>query len=110
MTGVQTSALPIFTVVATGLGRAKQRPQLVPSAQPMLKTGTDDAPAAAIGSRTGAGVGGSAGLSNSGDYGQYDQPAVWRNTREHAAARVSALEESGMDRLEIPAFLRKQAD
>ena len=93
------------TVVATGLGRAKQRPQLVPSAQPMLRTGTDNAPISAIGSAVGSGS-----HAGTGDYGQYDQPAVWRNTREHAAARVSALEESGMDRLEIPAFLRKQAD
>ena len=96
------------TVVATGLGRAKQRPQLVPALQsgaqpaahPLLKTGTDNGFTSAIGS--------SAGASQAG-YEQYDQPAVWR-TREHAAARVTALEESGMDRLEIPAFLRKQAD
>ncbi|MGI9026196.1 MAG: cell division protein FtsZ, partial [Burkholderiaceae bacterium] len=100
------------TVVATGLGRAKQRPQLVPSAQPMLRTGTHDAPMSAIGSsvHVGGNGGNSGGNGGGGDYGQYDQPAVWRNTREHAAARVSALEESGMDRLEIPAFLRKQAD
>jgi cell division protein FtsZ len=44
------------------------------------------------------------------NYEGFDTPAVWRNSRETAAARVSALEESGMDRLEIPAFLRKQAD
>ena len=90
------------TVVATGLGRAKQRPQLVPTSQPMLKTGTDNGFVSAIGSPVGAQTG--------SDYGQYDAPAVWRNSRETAAARVTALEESGMDRLEIPAFLRKQAD
>ncbi len=93
------------TVVATGLGRTKQRPQLVQSSQPgvqhLLKTGTDNGFASAIGSPVAA-------VANGG-YEQYDQPAVWR-TREHAAARVTALEESGMDRLEIPAFLRKQAD
>jgi cell division protein FtsZ len=89
------------TVVATGLGRVKQRPQLVQTSQPMLKTGTDNGFTSAV-SLPAAATGG-------GGYEQYDQPAVWR-TREHAAARVSALEESGMDRLEIPAFLRKQAD
>ena len=93
------------TVVATGLGRIKQRPQLVATPQTgvqhLLKTGTDNGFAAAIGAPH-AETGGA-------PYAQYDQPAVWR-TREHAAARVSALEESGMDRLEIPAFLRKQAD
>ena len=94
------------TVVATGLGRQKQRPQLVPSAQPgvqhLLKTGTDHGFATAIGAPLAA-------TGTAGGYEQYAQPAVWR-TREHAAARVTALEESGMDRLEIPAFLRKQAD
>ena len=94
------------TVVATGLGRQKQRPQLVPSSQPgvqhLLKTGTDG-----FASAIGAAHNGATGAG--GGYEQYDQPAVWR-TREHAAARVTALEESGMDRLEIPAFLRKQAD
>jgi len=89
------------TVVATGLGRVKQRPQLVPTSQPMLKTGTDNG-------FTTTAVGGQSSTITAG-YEQYDQPAVWR-TREHAAARVTALEESGMDRLEIPAFLRKQAD
>ncbi len=93
------------TVVATGLGRAKQRPQLVPASQPgvqhLLKTGTDNGFTSA--------TGGSPAASTGVGYEQYDPPAVWR-TREHAAARVTALEESGMDRLEIPAFLRKQAD
>jgi len=44
------------------------------------------------------------------DYSKYDQPTVWRDPRSQAAARVDALQESGMDRLDIPAFLRKQAD
>jgi cell division protein FtsZ len=89
------------TVVATGLGRQKQRPQLVATPQPMLKTGTDNGFASAVAAPAAA--------TGAGGYDQYDQPAVWR-TREHAAARVMAMEESGMDRLEIPAFLRKQAD
>jgi len=90
------------TVVATGLGRAKQRPQLVqtPVSAPMLKTGTHDA----------VGTAAQGGSAPSVNYDQLETPAVWRNSRESAAARVSALEESGMDRLEIPAFLRKQAD
>lgn len=93
------------TVVATGLGRAKQRPQLVQppaaltSAAAILRTGTDNA---AIGHAPGT-------AGQAVNYGDLDTPAVFRS-RETAAARVSALEESGMDRLEIPAFLRKQAD
>jgi cell division protein FtsZ len=37
-------------------------------------------------------------------------PAIWRTPRNEAAAKVQALEEGGMDPLDIPAFLRKQAD
>jgi cell division protein FtsZ len=44
-----------------------------------------------------------------GDYSHFDQPAVWRS-RDSAAARVAAMEDAGHDRLDIPAFLRKQAD
>ncbi len=94
------------TVVATGLGRVKQRPQLVPAPSqsptpPVLRTGTDNA-AFTNTPPANAGPGGV-------NYHELETPAVFRG-RETAAARVSALEESGMDRLEIPAFLRKQAD
>ncbi|MFT4103454.1 MAG: cell division protein FtsZ [Burkholderiaceae bacterium] len=82
------------TVVATGIGRRSARPQLVH--KPELRTGTHDVP---------LGVGGlSAG------YHKYDTPTVWRDPRAQASARVAALEESGVERLDIPAFLRKQAD
>ena len=37
-------------------------------------------------------------------------PAVWRTGRTHAAARVDGMASAGMDDIEIPAFLRKQAD
>ena len=113
------------TVVATGLGRAKQKPQLVPNtiSNSVLRTGTDNLPLmtnvqAAQGATSAAGV----SMSASGaathtvsaapavDYHSYDTPAVFRSSRESANARVSALEESGMDRYDIPAFLRRQAD
>ncbi len=89
------------TVVATGLGRNKQRPMLVPTPviQPSLRTGTNDAVGAV-----------SSGASSTVNYEDFDKPAVWRSARESAAARVAALEESGVDRMDIPAFLRKQAD
>lgn len=77
------------TVVATGIGKRAARPVLVP--QPQLRTGTDNAPV-------------------SGNYGNLDEPAIWRNPRANAAAQVQALEESGVERFDIPAFLRKQAD
>jgi cell division protein FtsZ len=37
-------------------------------------------------------------------------PSVWRNPRTQAAAKVEALSSNGMDDLDIPAFLRRQAD
>lgn len=81
------------TLVATGLGgrEAKKTPNL----HVVQRTGTDDA---------------TGGM----DYEKYDQPAVFRNTRR--AGAVSAAVESprgsvfaGGD-MDIPAFLRKQAD
>lgn len=79
------------TVVATGLGdkQAAKQPLTVVTA----RTGTDDMPMMSSGSAD--------------DYSQYDQPAVFRNNRN---ARVEAMMSSGIDRFEIPAFLRKQAD
>ncbi len=37
-------------------------------------------------------------------------PSMWRTHPTHAAAQVDALVSNGMDEIEIPAFLRKQAD
>ena len=81
------------TVVATGLGapiHARQgKPQLVVS----QKTGTDDQPLPVQGAV---------------DYQQLDAvPAVIRRNR---ASTVEALQQSGVDKYDIPAFLRKQAD
>jgi cell division protein FtsZ len=39
-----------------------------------------------------------------------DVPSVWRNCRTQAAAKVDALASNGMDEIDIPAFLRRQAD
>ena len=83
------------TVVAPGLGERKEARMPQPQQLTVVaaRTGTDDVPFIA-------------GASD--DYSQYDQPAVFRNSR--SSARVEAMMSSGMDRLEIPAFLRKQAD
>ena len=79
------------TVVATGLGRS--RPQLVqnPEPQQYVRTGTDNMPMA-------------------NGYQDAQGPAVMRNPRTQASAQVRALETSGMDHYDIPAFLRRQAD
>ncbi len=70
------------TIVATGLGHEKRKQQ-----QPLkiLKTGTGPA-----------------------DYAPLDTPTVIRNRRSDRA--VAAGAEPAMDYLDIPAFLRKQAD
>jgi cell division protein FtsZ len=81
------------TVVATGIGRPTRRPQLVP--QTFRATGTHD---------------GGSHAEPPSSYGDYEKPAIWRNARGSASAQVAALEEKGVDRLDIPAFLRKQAD
>ena len=44
------------------------------------------------------------------DYTGLNTPSVWRSARGQAAAKVDALASNGMDEIEIPAFLRKQAD
>ncbi len=80
------------TVVATGLGREQAR-QIKPQQLHVIssKTGTDNV------------------QLQQPDYEQLQVPAVVRRTRA-ASAQIEALAASGMDRLDIPAFLRKQAD
>ena len=43
------------------------------------------------------------------DYSGLTTPSVWRNGRTRRR-KVDALASNGMDEIEIPAFLRKQAD
>ena len=77
------------TVIATGLGQ----PQAARAMKPKLvqKTGTDNMPVA-------SGV----------DYRMLDEmPAVIRKNR---ASTIEALQANGVDKYDIPAFLRKQAD
>jgi cell division protein FtsZ len=87
------------TVVATGLGRANAK-QRAATPLTMVRTGTDNAPVGVMPAAAGSG---------GGDLGALDRPAIWR-TREQAQAKVAAMEETAIDRLDIPAFLRKQAD
>jgi cell division protein FtsZ len=97
------------TVVATGIGKRNARPVLVP--QTSQRTGTYDAPMNMSSSFVpGAGNSPAMGTGQAESGGNYDQPSVWRNNRNQAAAQVAALEESGVERLDIPAFLRRQAD
>lgn len=100
------------TVIATGLSparRAQQQPPIsVVHSNVVQRTGTD-------------GLGlhvpvlnqplhmGHAGHGADPSMAPNPIPSVWRNGRT-AAAKVDALASNGMDEIEIPAFLRKQAD
>ena len=76
------------TVVATGLGQPASIRQTKP--QLVLKSGTDNLPVTGV------------------DYAALDaMPAVIRKNR---ASTIEALQQNGMDKYDIPAFLRKQAD
>jgi cell division protein FtsZ len=77
------------TIVATGLGKPMNRQQMKPLQAVSLKTGTDNQPMEV-------------------DYNELEQPAVIR--RRNRDATVEAMRQSGVEMLDIPAFLRKQAD
>jgi cell division protein FtsZ len=84
------------TVVATGLGAPNSARQAKPQLVVSQKTGTDNQPMHAPGA-TGT------------DYGSIsDTPAVFRKRDRNA--QLEALQKSGVDSYDIPAFLRKQAD
>jgi cell division protein FtsZ len=79
------------TIVATGLGKpaARQQAKSQPLTVVSQKTGTDNHSLAV-------------------DYTALEQPAVIR--RRNRDATVEAMRQSGVEMLDIPAFLRKQAD
>ena len=78
-------------------------------AQPALRTGTDGLPVLTQPAVTGSAA--AAPLGATPAYDALQTPSVWRRHRpDQAAAKVEALVSNGMDEIEIPAFLRKQAD
>ena len=83
------------TIVATGLGsnQPASRPQPKPltMVMPVAATGTDNHMPA----------------PDHVDYSELDRPAVIRHNR---AETIEAMRRSGVEALDIPAFLRKQAD
>ena len=78
------------TIVATGLGKPAVRQQSKPLTVVSSKTGTDNQPLDV-------------------DYGALEMPAVMRSKRNRDAT-IEAMRQSGVEMLDIPAFLRKQAD
>jgi cell division protein FtsZ len=108
------------TVIATGLSPAQKRVQQPPMTvvhnthQTMQRTGTDNLPVLNQAVHTPAGmpgVGHATHHASTGtqDYTGLNTPSVWR-TRAGATSKVEALANTGMDEIEIPAFLRRQAD
>lgn len=77
------------TIVATGLGKPLARQNAKPMIVVTQKTGTDN-------------------MGMEVDYNALEQPAVIR--RRNRDATVEAMRQSGVEMLDIPAFLRKQAD
>jgi cell division protein FtsZ len=77
------------TIVATGLGKPTARQQARPLTVVAQKTGTDN-------------------VLVDVDYDALEQPAVIR--RRNRDATIEAMRQSGVEMLDIPAFLRKQAD
>jgi cell division protein FtsZ len=73
--------------------------------QPILRTGTDNIPI--LGSSMAMSpAAGQPAQPMQADYSSRETPSVWRSAR----TKVETLASSGMDEIEIPAFLRKQAD
>jgi len=96
------------TVIATGLSGATRRQQapitLVQAApavmQPVLRTGTDNIPI--LGQPMAMAPATQAPQAPQADYSALGTPSVWRSAR----TKVETLASSGMDEIEIPAFLR----
>ena len=107
------------TVIATGLAPARRVASPISVVQPVVahavhaqpqvhvqqRTGTDNIPVLTQPLNSPVQPGMPVGAAQ-----DYVVPSVWRNNRTQAAARVDALSSGGMEELEIPAFLRRQAD
>ena len=93
------------TVVATGLGaKIVRKPELKQYINEGmgLRTGTDNLP---IGTGISAATAGVTGAS-----GSLDLEGMFTSNRGSRDSRAQAMSDTGMDKYDIPAFLRKQAD
>ena len=104
------------TVVATGLSRQAPRRQAPPLQ--VMRTGTDNVPfniptlTDAVAQTNNLGGSPTPRIADM-DFSNVGRPQVWANAGRRgasAAARVDAMSSGGMDDIDIPAFLRKQAD
>jgi cell division protein FtsZ len=82
------------TVVATGLGEGRRaRAQAPAHEEPPMRLVANDRSESVV-----------------PDYRDMDRPAVYRKTHGGAAAQPEPVGETDLDYLDIPAFLRRQAD
>jgi cell division protein FtsZ len=104
------------TVVATGLSRQPPRRQAPPLQ--VMRTGTDNVPfnvptlTDAVAPANNFGGSPTPRIADM-DFSNVGRPQVWNTPGRRgasAAARVDAMSSGGMDDIDIPAFLRKQAD
>lgn len=84
------------TVVATGIGRKVDVSMAAVGQSSLRRSSINDMPMNPP--------------SGNMSHGESEAPAVWRSPRANAASQVAALQQNGMDRLDVPAFLRRQAD
>ena len=104
------------TVVATGLSRQPPRRQAPPLQ--VMRTGTDNVPFNVLTLTDTVAAGATLGSTPTPriadmDFSNVRTPQVWNTLGRRgasAAARVDAMSSGGMDDIDIPAFLRKQAD
>ena len=117
-TGFSSSRKAVITPPLSVVHHAPHQPH-----QQQQRTGTDNLPVLSqVAQPSPGGNGGQGTQASHGGQGAQvhapqahsyeglNTPSVWRTNRTHAAAKVDALASNGMDEIEIPAFLRKQAD
>ncbi len=100
-----------MTVIATGLGSTRKAQATPPPSvvqQPLqgLRTGTDKLPILNPVAQPSPTL----NAPQPHRYEGLNTPSVWRHARSQAAAKVEAFTSSGMDEIEMAAFLRKPAD
>jgi len=98
-----------FATGPSSVRKAQARPPLGVVQQPMqqgLRSGTDNLPILNTVAQPNPSVNAAQTHSCEG----LNTPSVWRSARSQAVAKVEALSSNGMDEIEVPAFLRKQAN
>jgi cell division protein FtsZ len=102
------------TVIATGLSSSRKAQPTPPLSVVQPGPAMQQQPQALSGNHGGAHGSHTAHAGHTAPAAQayegLNTTSVWRTNRTHAAAKVDALASNGMDEIEIPAFLRKQAD